>query len=272
MLKDIDKRRLLMATESSVSTVQSLTRALALLEAVAQHGSAAAMTDLSRAVGLHSSTAFHLLRTLVECGFLTQEVKSRKYRIGPRLLRVAASATSRTSIAELAAPELAVLAAETGETLSIAVLERNAAVIAAKADGPGMIGVLERPGEGRPLHCTAVGKVLLAALPEAQAKAILPAGRLQGSTPRSITQKRQLAKELALVRSQGYALDDEEFSIGLRCLAAPVRSYSGQVVAALCVAGPAWRIGADRLPELVAIVSAAAERLSTQLGFLGRAN
>lgn len=259
-----------MAAESSVMTVQSLTRALALLEEVARQGSAAAMTDLSRAVGLHSSTAFHLLRTLVECGFLTQEAKSRKYRIGPRLLRVAASATSETSIAEIAAPLLAELATETGETTSLAVLERNTAVVVAKADSPSMVGVLERPGEGRPLHCTAIGKVLLAALPDGQIKAILAGGRLEAFTSRTITQKRQLAKELEQVRSQGYALDDEEFSAGLRCLAAPIRSFSGQVVAALCVAGPAWRISNGRLPELVAEVKAAAGRLSAELGHPGQ--
>jgi DNA-binding IclR family transcriptional regulator len=227
------------------------------------------MADLSRSAGLHTSTAFHLLQTLVGRGYLVQDPQTRRYRIGPRLLRVAASATSELYIADAAAEVLAELTAQTNESSSIAVLERDSAVILTKVEGPSRVGLIERPGEGRPLHCTAIGKVLLAAVPQAKAQMLIAEMRLEAFTPRTITRRGQLVRELSLVRSQGYAIDDEEFSQGLRCVAAPVRSFSQQVVGALGVAGPIWSIPPERIPALVEATTAAADRLSTQLGYPG---
>ncbi len=251
------------------ATIQSLTRAFALLEAVARHGSGAAMADLSRAAGLHPSTAFHLLQTLVALGYLVQDAKTRRYRLGPRLLQVAATASNELYLFDTAASVLAELTGETGESSSVAVLERGEAVILDKVEGTSRVGLIERPGCARPLHCTAIGKVLLAALPESQAQAILRDVRLDALTPKTITDIARLEQEMERVRAQGYASDDEEFSEGLRCLAAPVRSFSGQVVAALGVSGPIWRISLDRISSLVGAVTAAAQRLSQRLGYQG---
>lgn len=227
------------------------------------------MADLSRAVGLPMSTAFHLLQTLTGCGYLVQDPSTRQYRVGPRVLQVAATATGELYIAQAASDVLAELTAETGESSSVAVLDRDVAMILAKVDGTSRVGLLERPGEGRPLHCTATGKAILSGLSEAQAKAVIGSGRLEPFTDRSITHKGRLMKELALIRSRGYATDDEEFCQGIRCLAAPVRGFSRQVVAALGVAAPIWRIGPERVPELVEAVTAAADRLSARLGYIG---
>jgi IclR family acetate operon transcriptional repressor len=225
------------------------------------------MADLSRTVGLHTSTAFHLLQTLVARGYLARELQTRKYRIGPRLLQVAATATSELYIAEAAAEVLDELTAETGETSSVAVLERDRAMILSKVDGPSRVGVIERPGDGRPLHCTAIGKVLFAGMPQAKSEGLIAGARLELFTERSITDAERLLEELATVRAKGYAVDNEEFSEGLRCIAAPVRSFSRQVVAALGVAAPIWRISPERVPELVRAVTEAAGRLSARLGY-----
>jgi DNA-binding IclR family transcriptional regulator len=182
---------------------------------------------------------------------------------------VAASATSELYIAEAANEVIAELTAQTSESSSVAVLERDSAVILAKVDGPSRVGLIERPGEGRPLHCTAIGKVLLAALPQTRVQMLLAEMPLEAFTPRTITRKGQLVRELSLVRSQGYAIDDEEFSQGIRCVAAPVRSFSQQVVGALGVAGPIWSIPPERVPALVEAVTAAADRFSARLGYGG---
>jgi DNA-binding IclR family transcriptional regulator len=268
MSQSIGTRRIA-AVNSAGTTIQSLDRALTLLEAVARESAGAAMADLSRAAGLHTSTAFHLLQTLVGRGYLVQDPQTRRYRVGPRLLRVAASATSERYISDAAAEILTELTAQTSESSSIAVLERDSAVILTKVEGLSRVGLIERPGEGRPLHCTAIGKVLLAALPQAKAQILIAEMRLDAFTPRTITRRGKLLRELSLVRSQGYAIDDEEFGQGLRCVAAPVRSFSRQVVGALGVAGPIWSIPPERIPALVEATMAAADRLSTQLGYPG---
>jgi len=127
----------------------------------------------------------------------------------------------------------------------------------------------ERVGDPRPAHCTAIGKALLANLPEAELKTFLEAGEFRSLTPKTITAAAILELELARVREQGYAVDDEEFAQGMRCLAAPVRNFTGQVVAAIGISGPVWRASLDRVAQLTEFVKAAGDRLSQQLGYPG---
>jgi len=128
------------------------------------------------------------------------------------------------------------------------------------------VGVTERVGYPRPAHCTAIGKVLLASLAEPELKAFLNTAELRPMTPRTITAIPNLEQELERVRVQGYAIDDEEFAQGLRCLAVPVQNFTGNVVAAIGISGPVWRVSLDRVAQLAELVRAAGRRLSQQLG------
>jgi DNA-binding IclR family transcriptional regulator len=247
--------------------IQSLQRGLALLEAVAERGAGLTLAEVSRSTGLHASTAFHLLRTLLRLGYLLRDGTSRQYRLGPKVFRLAAAGWGESQLSEAAEPFLADLARTTGETSHLAVFEHGEVVVIDKVDGASPVRLVERVGYPRPAHCTAIGKVLLAYAPERDLAAFLARAPFPASTPRSITTAGHLMGELREVRRRGYARDDEEFAEGVRCLAAPVWGFAGRVVAAVGISGPIWRIHPQREAELAAVVVETARRLSERLGY-----
>lgn len=246
--------------------IQSLQRGLAILEIVAKNGHGVTMAEVSREIGLHPSTTFHLLRTLATLGYLVQDGTTRQYHLGSKVFHLAASAWTEVQLVKVATPLLAEMARETGETSHLAVLERGEAIVINKIDGSSPVRLTERVGYPRPAHCTAIGKVLLAHLPEAELKVFLKATDLRPLTPKTITAASILEQELERVQKQEYAFDDEEFAQGIRCLAAPVRNFTGQVVAAIGVSGPVWRVSLDRVAELTEVVKTMGHRLSQHLG------
>lgn len=246
--------------------IQSLQRGLGILEIIAKSGKGIRMAEVSREIGLHTSTTFHLLRTLSTLGYLVQDEATREYLLGSKVFCLAASAWTEVQISKMAKPLLAEMAHETGETSHLAILERGEAIVIDKIDGSSPVRLTDRVGYPRPAHCTAIGKVLLAHLPEAELKVFLKATDLRPLTPKTITAASILEPELERVRKQGYAFDDEEFAQGIRCLAAPVRNFTGQVVAAIGVSGPVWRVSLDRVAQLTEFVRVMGHRLSQQLG------
>jgi DNA-binding IclR family transcriptional regulator len=248
------------------AVIQSLHRGLSILELIAGNPAGLTMAEVSRQIGLHTSTTFHLMRTLAALGYLTQEDGTKLYRVGPRVFQLAASAWSEVQLFNLATPILAEMAQQTGETSHLAILDRGEAIVIHKIDGSSPVRLSERVGYPRPPHCTAIGKVLVAHLPEAELKAFLDTADLKAYTPKTVTSAALLQQEMDRVRRQGYAFDDEEFAQGIRCLAAPVRSFTGQVVAAIGISGPVWRVSLDRVAELTEVVRLMAHRLSQHLG------
>jgi DNA-binding IclR family transcriptional regulator len=248
-------------------TIQSLQRGLSILEYVAKRGEGVTMAEISRQVGLHTSTTFHLVRTLSTLGYLQQDPATKAYSAGAKVFHLAASATSEIQLLTLATPLLSDMARHTGETSHLAVLERGEVIVIKKVDGSSPVRLTERVGYPRPAHCTAIGKVMLADLSAADLAEFVRSADLRPLTPKTIVSASQLRQELERVRAQGYAVDDEEFAQGIRCLAAPVRSFSGQVVAAVGVSGPVWRVSLDRVAQLTEFVVQAAHRLSEGLGY-----
>jgi DNA-binding IclR family transcriptional regulator len=224
------------------------------------------MADVSRSSGLHASTAHHLLRTLVALGYLVQDGTTRRYRLGPKAFRVAASGWGEAQLSGAAAPFLAELARHSGETAHLAVFDRGEVVVLNKVDGSSPVRLAERVGYPRPAHCTAIGKVLLAHLPERDFRAFLANADLRPLTARTITSPSRLAAELRRIRARGHALDDEEFTRGIRCLAAPVTNFTGRVVAALGISGPIWRVSRERAAAIAKVVIETADHLSRHLG------
>jgi len=246
--------------------IQSLQRGLAILEIVAKNGHGLTMAEVSREIGLHPSTTFHLLRTLTTLGYLGQDETTKHYHIGSKILHLAVSAWTESQLLKIAAPLLAELARETGETSHLAILERGEVIVISKIDGSGPVRLTDRVGYPRPAHCTAIGKVLLAHLPDAERSTFLQTSQLRPLTAKTITAAAILEQELERVRRQEYAFDDEEFAQGIRCLAAPVRNFTGEVVAAMGISGPVWRVSLDRVAELTEVVKLMGLRLSQQLG------
>ncbi|MEO8037992.1 MAG: IclR family transcriptional regulator [Betaproteobacteria bacterium] len=247
-------------------TVQSLERAFAILEAIAGSDEPSSLVDLSRSTGLHTSTAFHLLKTLMVLGYVRQD-EARRYRIGARLFMQAASAFTEVELVNLATPHLKRLADETGETTHLAVKADHGIAVIAKVDARSSIRASERIGIIRPAHCTAIGKVLLATLPDAELESYLSGAPFDAYTPKTLTDATSLRDEIRRIAVSGTAYDDTEFNLEVRCVAAPVGNYLRQTVAAMGMSGPGWRVTPRELPRLAALVAAAAADLSRDLGF-----
>jgi IclR family KDG regulon transcriptional repressor len=251
--------------------IQSLQRGLSILEIIAKKGKGITMAEVSREIGLHTSTTFHLLRTLSTLGYLAQDENTREYVLGSKVFHLAASAWTEVQLLKASSPLLTEMAEQTGETSHLAIFEQGEVIVINRIDGSSPIRLSDRVGCPRPAHCTAIGKVLLAHLSEVELKAFLGKHELRPITPRTITAVPVLEQELARVRDQGYAFDDEEFNQGIRCLAAPVRNFTGQVVAAIGISGPVWRVSLDRVAQLTDFVKAMGHRLSEALGHSGEA-
>jgi len=254
------------ASEKQRVGVQSLGRAFAILEAVARHREGIGLADLSKLVGLHNSTTFHLAKTLVALGYIRQEKDTKRYRVGRPLFALAASALDEIEMVNLATPVLENLSRKTGESSHFAVCMNDAVVVIARTSGSGAFQLTDRVGVVRPAHCTALGKAILASLRPDRLDHFLKRTKLEPSTERSITDPRALMREIDEIRRTGIAFDDREFNPEVRCIAVPVRDFTGNVVGALGISGPIWRLSDQALKSRAKIVAAAAARLAKEFG------
>jgi IclR family transcriptional regulator, KDG regulon repressor len=246
--------------------VQSLGRAFAILEEIARHRDGIGLAELSKMVGLHNSTAFHLAKTLVSLGYIRQERDSKRYRIGLPLFALAASALDEIEMVNIATPILEQLSRDTGESGHFAVRMGDAVVVIARTSGSGAFQLTDRVGVVRPAHCTALGKVILAALDEDQIKRFLQRVELKPSTKKSITEVPALLREIADVKRTGVAYDQGEFNLEVRCIAVPTKDFTGQTIGAIGISGPIWRESSQALQTKTKAVQAAGARLSTAFG------
>jgi len=251
--------------------VQSLGRAFAILEEVARHREGIGLAELSKLVGLHNSTTFHLAKTMVSLGYIRQERDSRRYRVGRPLFALAASALDEVEMVNLATPVLEDLSRETGESGHFAVRMGDTVVVIARTSGAGAFQLTDRVGVVRPAHCTALGKIILAALRPDQLKRFLERVELKPSTKKSITEPSVLLREIAEIRRSAIAFDDGEFNPEVRCVAVPVYNFTGEVIGALGISGPIWRMSDQVLQARAKLVRTAANRLSGEFGARGAA-
>jgi IclR family KDG regulon transcriptional repressor len=257
------------AGERARGGVQSIGRAFAIIEEIARNRDGIGLAELSKRVGLHNSTAFHLVKTLVGLGYVRQLKDSKRYRIGRPLFALAASALDEVEMTSLAAPVLDELARATGESAHFSVPMGDAVVVLARTSGPGAFQLTDRVGVVRPAHCTALGKIMLAALEPAQFAHYLRHAELKPNTAKSITSPERLAREIAEVRRTGLAIDDGEFDPEVRCVAVPVRDFSARTIGAIGISGPIWRLSIEALHKRARSVRAAADRLSAEFGYAG---
>jgi len=249
-----------------VPVVRAVDHCLELIEALARNEGSRGVTELGAELGLAKSTVYKLLQTLLRRSYAVQDPASGRYRLGLKFLELGGVVQGSLSIRTIAHPYLQALMEATNETVQLGILEGHEVVYADKIECARTIRMYSRIGRRSPLHCTALGKVLLADQPETTLRDILDS-RLERHTPRTITTSRTLRAELQEIREKGYAFDDEEFEEGLRCLAAPARDYTGAVVASLGIAGPATRFEPPRRSDLIKLLKDAAEAVSTGLGY-----
>ena len=224
------------------------------------------LRELAKRVGLHNSTTFHLVKTMASLGYVRQIKDTKRYRIGRPLFALAASALDEIEMVSMATPVLDDLSRETGESSHFATRMSDAVVVMARTPGPGAFQLTERMGVVRPAYCTALGKVILAALRPDQLERYLDRVELKPLAPNTITDRARLLQDIVEVRSAGIAFDDCEFDSELRCAAMPVFDFSGQVVGAIGISGPVWRLSIQALQSRARNLEAAAKRLSEAFG------
>ncbi|WP_405610264.1 IclR family transcriptional regulator [Streptomyces sp. NBC_00076] len=249
----------------SASAVQSVDRAVSVLEILARHGEVG-VTEIADELDVHKSTAFRLLGVLENRGLVAQAKDRGKYYLGAGVLRLAGAAAVRLDVSQEGVPVCRELADELGETVNIGVLDDDAAVNIMQARGTASVTAQNWLGRRTPLHATSSGKVLLAHLPPTLREGLL-ARSLPRFTERTITGASVLRGELEAVVEQGYAVTIEELELGLAAAAAPIRAHDGKVIAAISVSGPVYRMSSDRLPELAKRTVAAGAELSRRMGY-----
>jgi DNA-binding IclR family transcriptional regulator len=244
-------------------------RALDVLEALAASDDSLGVSELTRRLHLDKATVFRILTALARRGYVRQDGPTRKYRFDTGLLVLAAQVLSRMDLPQRARPYLAELVTRTGQSAHLAVPLRGDplwVVYVGQERSPSRVQVDIGIGEVAPAHCTAVGKVLLAALPAETLRAALAGRRLAQLTARTRTTLPALTRHLHDVRRRGFAVDDEEFHPNIRCLAAPVYAGDGRVVASVGISGIAADISRERIPHLARVLVEVAGRLSQTLG------
>ena len=245
--------------------VRSVDRAAALLLALGACPAEAGVSELARRLGLHKSTASRLLATLERRGLVEQDEGTGKYRLGLAVIRLAERAERTLDLRAIALPELERLARTTRETVSLGVVEGDSCLTVAQVDGPNMVACPDRTGRTTPLHCVASGKVLLAAMAERDVLRIARPG-LPARTERTITGLEALLEELARIRRRGFATAFSEWIEGTNGVAVPVADARGRVIASIGVWGPAFRVSASRVAEIVTSAREAAAAVTVRLG------
>ncbi len=249
--------------------VRSLARGLDVLAMLAEAEGTVGVTEVAESLSVDKSTAFRLLNTLVGQGFAVQDEDSRRYRAGLRIVQLSRRVLDRTELRAVARPWLKQLQRTTGESSHLAVLAQGQAIYVDKEDSDAGLNVNTEIGRPAALHCSAIGKALIAELSPEEIEAFLSREAMARYTPRTMTAPRELVPHLESIREQGYAVDDEEFEPGVRCVAAPIRGPGGRVKAAIGVSGPSVRVTLERIPELAATVVDTAARISQLLGYSG---
>lgn len=256
-------------TGGSVALVQSVDRAIAVLELLAGQGESG-ITEIAGRLGVHKSTASRLVSVLESRGLVEQLGQRGKYVIGFGVVRLAGAALARMDLASVGGPICQALAERIGETVNIAVLDGAAAINVTQARSSAAISAQNWVGQRTPLHATSSGKVFLGHLDEDGRSRLLP-DPLTGYTSHTLTDPAALTAALDRVPSDGYAATFEELEIGLNAVAVPVFAAGGGLAAAISASGPAFRLPRRRTREIVGALAAAASELSVRLGYQGAA-
>jgi DNA-binding IclR family transcriptional regulator len=245
--------------------VASLLHGLAVLDLFDREHPTRGVGEIARVLSLHKSSASRLAATLAAAGYLEPEGAGR-YRLGAKLAALGGLVTADADLRRSALPSLREIVTRLGETAHLGVREGTEAVTVEVVDGWHTVRMHSWVGKRSPAHCSALGKVLLAALPARDLEALYGGRRLEVRTPRTIASLQRLGEELSAIRRQGYALDREELESGLCCVAAPILGPEGATVAAISVSGPPSRIRGAAVAEIAARMRAAATDIGRRLG------
>jgi IclR family KDG regulon transcriptional repressor len=254
--------------EKANYTIQSVSHALDILESFTRTEDELGVTDLAKRLGLHKNNVFRLLATLEHRGYIEQNKSSENYRLGPKTLQIGAIFIDQRECRRQARPILENLMASSGETAVVAVLRGNKVIYMDTVETPRTVRAISRIGAMHPAHCTAVGKVQLAAQQTSEIERLYPEMNLAQLTDKSIATLDDLLSELRKIREKGYAFENEEADIDVRSIAVPVRDFSGNVIGAIGIVAPSHRMTDELIQkgDLTTMVKDAGKAISLKMG------
>jgi DNA-binding IclR family transcriptional regulator len=244
-----------------------LDRALAILQLLSAEGPDLSLGQISDRLELHKSTVHRLIMVLERHKLIERNSISGRFRLGLKLFELGTKAVSQLDLRERARPVLDQLVLETGETVHLGILDDGEVLYLDKIEPARSVRMASSVGRRNPAYCTAMGKAILAWLPEEQVESIVRKHGLKSMTANTITSFLELKAELTAIRERGYALDNEEIEEGVRCLGCVVRDFSNAPIAAISVSGPAFRLTREKVKSIAHPVVLAATALSAELGF-----
>jgi DNA-binding IclR family transcriptional regulator len=256
-------------SDQNDSSSTAVERTLLILEAAAQREGGLSNAEFSRKLKIPKSSASYILRTLEQHGYLRRDREGGRYRIGMKVLNLSRAALSGVDVREVALPIMRHLVDRIRITTHLAVLDHGEAVYVEKVEAPGFIKMNTWIGRRMEVHSTAVGKALMAYLDAKESEAILRRRGLKKLTPHTITTQPRLLQEFERVRQMGYAVDDEENSLGARCVGAPIFNAEGRIEAAIASTGTINDVPREAVSHVADMVKEAARRISSQIGYRG---
>ncbi len=248
--------------------IQSVARAISILNVIAEVGAGLTLAEVSQTVGLPPSTTHRHLTTMQEERFVRFEIETGTWLIGVQAFLTGSAFIGSRDVASIARPFMRRLMEASGETVNLAIADeaRGYVIYLAQVECKHMMRAISRPGEQIPMYCSAVGKALLAAMPKAGVTAILQKTGLKRITEKTVTTPAKMRIELKKIRAEGYAVDDEEHAVGLRCIASTLCNEHGEPMAAISMLGPAARIPDGKIAEFGAMVNEAATAITAAIG------
>ncbi len=246
--------------------VLSVDKALIIIKLLAEKGRDMKLTEISEELDINKGTLHGLISTLKFHGFIDQDGKTQKYRLGLYLIELGDIASKSLDIIQITSPIIEEVSNRLQETVHIAKLDNFDVVYVDKKESKQSMRIYTSIGSRNPAYCTGVGKAMLAYLDEDTLNMLLPE-KVEKFTPNTVTDKEEFIKRLRLIKEKGYALDNEEFSIGLKCVAAPIFNHEGKAIYGLSVSGPSVRMTEEKIQESIKLIKLAAEKISHKIGY-----
>jgi len=249
--------------------INSIIRAVEVLELYNHHDTELGISEMARRLNLYKSTVHRVVSTLEHKGILEQNPRSGKYKLGLKLYKLGILARNENELISISSPHLRKLTEKTGETSNLVIMDGCMSVYLAQQESDRMVRMFTKLGAGVFPHCNGAGKVLLSDMSQDEIDAIITNNGLPRYTNNTITTRGKLMEELNLIKSRGYAIDNQEREMGVMCIATPIRDNRGKVIAAISISGPKDRFERERMEEMIYAVKEEAAEISRAIGYRG---
>jgi len=254
--------------EKSEYIIQAVSHSLDLLEQFHDDVDELGVTELSKRLKLHKNNVFRLLATLESRNYIEQNKVTENYRLGLKTLELGQTFIKQMGLLRQSRPVLEALVKECNETTYVAILKECHIVYLDVVETDLTVRVVPRVGARLPAYCTAAGKVQMAYMTDEELENYLPSKEMKRYTPKTVIDREELKKHLKVIAEQGYAIDDEEMDVGVKCVGAPIRDYTRRIIGAVSISGPSMRFTDERLEkELIPLVVRSGEEISHKLGY-----